>query len=102
MIADMSEPVLITKAWAIADADRFQDMDLQARGEQEIVMFEIGVADNAAFHDRRITSSSVVEWDGYRWDVTHPPKMSRGANRHVRHWRLQLRRRPLGEGKFDG
>ena len=102
MVPDMSAPVLEARAWAISDADRYQDMDLNGRGEQEIVMFEIGLADHPAFHDRTITSSAVVEWDGYTWDVTHPPKQSRGANRHVRHWRLQLRRRPLGEENWSG
>lgn len=89
-----AEPIEV-RGWAIADADRYQDIQLD--GNQEIVMFEIGVSDHPAFHDRRITSSAIVQWDGYWWDIVHPPKQSgRRVNRHVRHWRLSIRRKPIG------
>lgn len=94
-VADMSQPVISGRGWVIADADRYQDMQLD--GQQEIVMFELGMADHPAFHDRRVSSGARVRWDGHWWDVVHPPVQRRGANRHVRHWRLSLRRRPLGE-----
>ena len=96
IIPDTSEPIAVLKAWMIADADRFQSMDIE--GKQEIVMFEMGVADHPIFHTRDVASEARVKWDGYWWDVVHPPKQARGANRHVRHWRLSLRRRPLDPG----
>ena len=91
--ADMSAPLATVKAWFIADADRMQVMTL--RGDQEIVMFEMGVADHPAFHDRRITTNARVHWGNYWWDVVAPPIQRVGASRHVRHWRLAIRRRPL-------
>ena len=94
-VVDMTTPVATVRAWVIADPDRYQDMVLN--GKQEIVMMEMGVADHPVFHTRAVTAGSRVKWDGYTWDVVHPPTQRRGANRHVRHWRLSLRRRPLGE-----
>ena len=92
---DLTAPVITAKGWLLADADRYQDVDM--KGDQEIVMFELGMADHPAFHDRRVASGSRVKWDGHWWDVVHPPVQRRGANRHVRHWRLSLRRRPIGD-----
>lgn len=92
---DTSAPIARVKGWLIADPDRYQDVDI--RGDQEIVMFELGVADHPMFHTREITSGARVKWDGYWWDVVHPPTQRRGANRHVRHWRLSIRRRPIGD-----
>ena len=91
---DRTAPVITAKGWLLADADRYQDIAL--KGDQEIVMFELGMADHPAFHDRRVTSGALVEWDGFWWDVVHPPVQRRGANRPVHHWRLSLRRRPIG------
>lgn len=93
IVVDLSAPIATPRAWLIADADRFQSMDIE--GKQEIVMFEMGVADHPMFHTRDVASDARVYWDGYWWDVVHPPKQARGATRHVRHWRLSLRRRPL-------
>lgn len=92
---DTSQPIARIKGWLIADADRFQT--ISEGGQQEIVMFELGVADHPAFHNRDIAAEAMVKWDGYWWDVVHPPKQARGANRHVRHWRLSIRRRPIGD-----
>lgn len=93
-------PVARVKGWLIADADRYQVIDMQ--GQQEIVMFELGVADHPYFHDRDVMSESRVKWDGYWWDIVQPPVQRRGANRHVRHWRLSIRRRPIGDDGSDG
>ena len=95
-VVDLSAPAITCRGWAIADADRFQNMQID--GDQEIVMFELGVSDHPAFHTRQVTSEGRVFFDGYWWDIVHPPKQSgRRMNRHVRHWRLSLRRRPLGD-----
>ena len=90
---NMEVPAIQARGWLLADADRYQQVSL--KGDQEIVMFELGMADHPAFHDRRVSAGARVAWDGYWWDVVHPPVQRRGANRHVRHWRLSLRRRPL-------
>ena len=97
---DMSAPVARLKCWALPDADRFQDMSLH--GQQEIVMFELGAPDHPMFHDRTVSAGARVFWNEYWWDVVQPPVERRGANHHVRHWRLSLRRRPLGDDPFSG
>lgn len=91
---DLKKPDIECKGWLVSDADRYQM--ISEGGQQEIVMFELGVADHPKFHNREIAGEARVFWDGYWWDVVHPPKQSRGANRHVRHWRLSIRRRPIG------
>ena len=55
---DRTAPVITAKGWLLADADRYQDIAL--KGDQEIVMFELGMADHPAFHDRRVTSGALV------------------------------------------
>lgn len=91
--------------------------------EQLVVDMEKGVAEKAAFIPGRASRAevagqvetdvytmivradipdvnlwSVVDWRGERWDVAGPPQYHHGT-RHVRHWSVELRKRP---GRIDG
>lgn len=42
-----------------------------------------------------VTLWSRVEWRGDMWDVVAPPVYHHGSHRTVRHWSIDLRKRPL-------
>ena len=35
-----------------------------------------------------------VTWRGHDWDIVSPPAYHHGATRHVRHWSMDIRKRP--------
>lgn len=58
-------------------------------GQQQIDVVRMVVAPNLTGVDLW----SRVEWAGDLWDVVSPPSYHHGS-RHVRHWSIDLRRRP--------
>jgi len=59
-------------------------------GQQQIDIVRIGVRD----HIEDVGMWSIVDMLGDSWDVVAPPAYHHGSSRHVRHWSIDLRRRP--------
>lgn len=43
-----------------------------------------------------ISVGAIVVWDGSEWDVAIPPKIRRTRTHSVRHYTIEIKRRPLG------
>lgn len=43
-----------------------------------------------------ISVGSIVVWDGSEWDVAIPPKIRRTRTHSVRHYTIEIKRRPFG------
>lgn len=76
-----------TKGWVIPD----RSAKAEVPGNQQIDVVRIGVAAHLAGVDLW----SQAEWDGATWDFVTPPGYHHGT-RHVRHWSINIRRRPNG------
>lgn len=43
-----------------------------------------------------ISVGAIVVWDGSEWDVAIPPKIRRTRTHSVRHYTIEIKRRPFG------
>jgi len=43
-----------------------------------------------------VDSWSRIKWRDQEWDIASPPLYRHGPSRHVRHWSIDLRKRPSG------
>lgn len=74
-----------TRGWVIPQRSSRAELP----GQQDLNVRRIGVP--ADFPG--VDSWSRVLWDGATWDVVAPPARHHGE-RHVRHWSIDIRRRP--------
>lgn len=74
------------KAWVIPQ----RSSRAEVPGQQEIDVRRIGVNSDL----EGVELWSTVEMDGDLWDVAAPPAKRRGSSRHVRHWSIDVRKRP--------
>lgn len=84
-IVDMTQPPHDLKVWVIPG----RSMRAEMAGQQDIDVIRIGTTANLAGVD----SWSRLLWNDTWYDVVMPPAYHHGT-RHVRHWTIDLRKRP--------
>ena len=83
---DTSKPPLHERAVFVPDrASR-----AEIAGQLEIDVYRAIVRQDVT----NISSWSIIEWEGHKWDVISPPERRHGVRRHTRHWTMLVRRRP--------
>lgn len=86
LIADMTKPISVRAAFVPQRSGK-----AELPGQQDIDVVRMIVDANLP----GVTSWSRVEWNGSVWDVVVPPAYHHGTP-EVRHWSIDLRRRPSG------
>lgn len=74
-----------TKAWTIPQ----RSAKAEVPGQQQINVIRIGVKADLA----GVELWSIVHYQGEEWDCVTPPAYHHGS-RHVRHWSIDIRKRP--------
>lgn len=84
-IVDLDTPPHDLKVWVIPG----RSMKAEMTGQQDIDVIRIGTTANLAGVD----SWSRLQWNGKWYDVVMPPAYHHGT-RDVRHWSMDLKKRP--------
>lgn len=84
-IAD-EDSAIATKGWMIPQ----RSAKAEVPGQQKIDVIRIGVKADLG----NIDLWSRVVWNGAPYDVVTPPSYHHGSSRHVRHWSIDIRKRP--------
>lgn len=72
-----------------ASITRSKTARLEVPGQLGVEVFTMTVRPDAD-----VTGWTLVQWNGELWDVSEPPRFHHGT-RQVRHWSVEIRRRPL-------
>ena len=96
--ADMDAEPFVTRAAEFPQ----RSSKAEVPGYQQIVVTRIIVSDDLSKLGWPLSVPGGglwgrVEWDGETWDIAAPPTYEHGT-RHVRHWYLDIRRRPVQSG----
>lgn len=83
-MVDLENGESVTAAFVPARSSR-----AEAPGQVEVNVYHMIV--RADIPD--VTLWSYVKWRGEMWDISSPPEYHHGT-RHVRHWTVEIRKRP--------
>lgn len=87
-VADLDSEPIKGKGWVVPQ----RGARAEVPGQQDVQVVTLGT--DIPLTDVDIWS--LVKWRGHNWDVVAPAGYWHGMTRHVRHWTVDLRRRPNG------